>query len=85
MATTDIYHYLDDDPDDLPELGERVIICVGDAFYGEGFLKPDGEGASKWYRYCDFAPLENYMSESVTAWAYFPQKRGKRRRKTKSP
>ena len=81
MPTTDIYHYLDEDPGDLPEPGERVIICVGDELYGEGFLTVD----RKWQRYCDFAPVENYMSESVTAWAYFPKKKRRRRRKLKSP
>lgn len=81
MPSTDIYHYLDDDPEDLPAPGEHVIICVGDEFYGEGFLKED----IKWYRYCDFAPLENYMSETVTAWAYFPKKKRRKRRKPKSP
>ena len=56
-------------PDILPDPGERVIICVGDALVGEGYLQQDG----KWYRYCDFGPIETYMSEPVTAWMKMPE------------
>ena len=77
----DIYHYTEDDPNDLPEPGERVIICVNNCFYGEGYLKED----KKWYRYCDFAPLENYIRGGVTAWAYFPKLKKKSVKKQESP
>ena len=73
--TKNSWHILALDNDDLPDLGERVIICVGDAFVGEGYLKQD----KKWYRYCDFAPLENYMSHGVTAWMPMPRPPGKRK------
>ena len=72
------WHDLISNPDDTPELGERVIICVGYHFVGEGYLKQDG----KWYRYCDFEPLEQYMSQPVTGWMPMPaaQKRPKTRK-----
>ena len=68
-------------PDMLPSPGERVIICVGGSYVGEGYLKQDG----KWYRYCDFAPVEAYMSDPVTAWMDFPEPPRKRSNKRNSP
>lgn len=59
---------LNKEPENLPEIGERVIICVGYVFVGEGYLKND----KKWYRYCDFAPIESYMSNQVTGWMPMP-------------
>lgn len=56
------------EPENLPEIGERVIICVGYVFVGEGYLKND----KKWYRYCDFAPIDEYMSHPVTGWMPMP-------------
>lgn len=64
------WHVLADDETDLPDCGERVIICVADAFVGEGYLKKDGE----WYRYyCDTAPLKKYMRRDVTKWMPMPK------------
>lgn len=66
------WHCIAENPDDLPRPGERVIICVGESFVGEGYLKfHDGE--LKWHRYCDFEPIEDYMSCDVTAWAHMPK------------
>ena len=75
---TDDWHILSDNPKDLPEPGERVIICVGSSYVGEGYLKND----KQWYRYCDFAPVDSYMSETVTAWTRFPAAPGKKRKTT---
>ena len=72
------WHILAENPNDTPDPGERVIICVGEAFVGEGYLKND----KKWYRYCDFGPVDSYMSESVTAWTRFPSAPGKKRKTT---
>ena len=63
------WHILYDEPGILPEPGAHVIICVGSAFVGEGYMKDDG----KWYRYCDFEPIENYMSGDVEAWMEMPK------------
>lgn len=52
-----------------PEFGERVLICIGEAFVGEGHLKSDG----KWYRFDDVAPIEEYMGAKVTAWKPMPR------------
>ena len=79
--TTDDWHILSDNPKDLPEPGERVIICVGSAFVGEGYLK-NCKGEVLWFRYCDFDPIERYMSETVTAWTRFPAAPGKKRKTT---
>lgn len=62
------WHDLVENPSDLPEMGERVIIVVGDTFEGEGYLKND----KKWYRYCDFGPVDEFMKQPVTLWANFP-------------
>lgn len=78
---TDDWHILSENPKDLPEPGERVIICVGAGFIGEGQLK-FFNGELKWERYCDFGPVENYMSEKVTAWTHFPAAPGKKRKTT---
>ena len=75
---TDDWHILSENPKDLPEPGESVIICIGAGFIGEGYIKQDG----KWYRYCDFGPVDSYMSESVTAWTHFPAAPGKKRKTT---
>ena len=56
------------EPENLPEIGEHVIICVGYVFVGEGYLKND----KKWYRYCDLGPIESYMSHTVTGWMPMP-------------
>ena len=61
------WHLLEKNPKDLPDLGERVQICVGYALVGEGWI----DAHRKWFRYCDFAPIDEYMSEDVVAWAYF--------------
>ena len=55
-------------PSDLPEPGERVLICVG-KFVGEGYLKEDG----LWYRFCDIGPVEKFMSCKVVGWMPLPQ------------
>ena len=72
MNSTVRWHFIADGESDLPEPGERVIICVGESFVGEGMLKFH-KGELKWYRYCDFDPIENYMSGTVTAWARTPK------------
>lgn len=51
-------------PENLPEPGQHVQICVSGGFVGEGYLKEDG----KWYRYCDFGPVEDWMSGKVIGW-----------------
>lgn len=79
--TTDDWHILSDNPKDLPEPGEGVIICIGSSFIGEGQLRFH-KGELKWFRYCDFEPIESYMSESVTAWTHFPEAPGKKRKTT---
>ena len=71
MRSVITWHFIADDPKDLPDPGERVIICVGESFVGEGMLKFH-MGELAWYRYCDFDPIENYMSGKVTAWAKMP-------------
>lgn len=65
----DKWHDLERSPDDLPIPGERVIISITGGFVGEGFIKTDG----CWYRYCDFEPIENYMSGDVEAWMEMPK------------
>ena len=72
MKSTIEWHFIADDPKKLPEPGERVLICIGESFVGEGYLKFD-KGELKWHRYCDFEPIENYMSQDVTAWARMPK------------
>ena len=62
------WHILENNPKDLPTPGDRVIICVQDIYVGEGYVKQNGE----WWRYCDFGPVERFMSGSVTAWTRFP-------------
>ena len=66
---TDGYHDLTRNKNDLPAPGERVIICLGYAFTGEGYLKDDG----KWYRYCDLDPVEKFMSVKVVGWKKMPR------------
>ncbi len=68
-TASDGWHILPKSPKDLPDPGERVIICVGEQFIGEGYMKLNGE----WWRYCDFGPIETYMNEPVTAWMRFPK------------
>ena len=63
------WHRLEIDPNDLPEIGERVIIDVGHMFVGEGYLKVDG----KWYRYDDLGALDEWMSVPVVAWRKMPE------------
>lgn len=67
-TASDGWHILAKNPNDIPEPGEHVIICVGDLYVGEGYMKLNGE----WWRYCDFGPIETWMSRSVTAWMRFP-------------
>ena len=66
---TDGWHDLTWHKNDLPEPGERVIICLGYAFTGEGYLKDDG----KWYRYCDFGPVDEFMTAKVVGWKKMPR------------
>ena len=73
------WHDLRKDPDDLPDFGERVIICIGNGMVGEGYLKKKGE----WWRYCDLGPVDQYMRDSVTAWAHFPEPLTKNKLKPK--
>ena len=54
---------------DLPKPGEHVIICMGYVFVGEGYMKDDG----KWYRYCDFGPVDEFMSCNVVGWQKMPK------------
>lgn len=63
------WHDLTANPKDLPEPGERVIIVVDDTFIGEGYVKND----DKWYRYCDFGPVDEFMKRPVTWWGRFPE------------
>ena len=62
--TYDGWHLLEKKPKDLPEPGERVLICIGYALVGEGWLNCDG----KWHRYCDLGPVDEYMHDKVVAW-----------------
>ena len=64
----DGWHDLTMHPSDLPSPGERVNICVGYSFVGEGYLKQDG----LWYRYCDLDPVEKFMSQPVVGWKPLP-------------
>ena len=76
------WHIIGKNPKDRPDPGERVIICVDDAYVGEGYLKADGQ----WYRYDDLPPVESWMSGKVTAWTHMPEppkKREKEKGKTK--
>lgn len=66
---TDGYHDLTRNKNDLPAPGERVIICLGYAFTGEGYVKDDG----KWYRYCDFGPVDEFMTAKVVGWKKMPR------------
>jgi|GEM_PF-4688764 len=59
-----VWHYLTLNPNDLPMTGERVIICVGWAYVGEGWLGKE----NKWYRFCDLDPVEKFMNAKVVAW-----------------
>ena len=63
------WHDITKNKKDLPDPGERVIICVGYAFNGEGYLKDDG----KWYRYCDFGPVDEFMICKVVGWQKMPK------------
>lgn len=71
-SAIDGWFILSINPKKLPEPGERVIICVGERFVGEGYLKYYN-GELKWKRYCDFAPIDDYMGYPVTAWRYMPK------------
>lgn len=84
----DNWHDLTLNPSDIPDPGERVNICVGYTFVGEGYLKLDG----LWYRYCDLDPVEKFMNQPVVGWMPLPQpmrmpvaERRKRQRETASP
>lgn len=63
------WHDITKRKNDLPDFGERVNICVGYAFVGEGYLKDDG----KWYRYCDFGPVDEWMTGKVVGWMKMPR------------
>ena len=66
---SDGWHDITKNKKDLPDFGERVIICMGYIFVGEGYMKEDG----KWYRYCDLDPVEKFMSCKVTGWMPMPK------------
>ena len=70
-SAMDGWYILSLNPEKLPEPGERVIICVGKGFIGEGLMKY-WKGALKWFRFCDFKPIDEYMGYPVTAWRYMP-------------
>lgn len=69
------WHILSKNPKDLPDPGERVIICVGEDFVGEGWMMQD----KSWQRYCDFGPVEKWMRQPVTAWTDLPASPFKKR------
>ena len=75
------WHDITKNKKDLPDYGERVIICMGYAFVGEGYLKDDGS----WWRYCDFGPVEDFMSCKVTGWMPMPKAMPKPDEKQESP
>lgn len=70
----DGWHNIVMNPSDLPDPGERVNICVGYTFVGEGYLKQDG----LWYRYCDLDPVEKFMHQPVVGWKPLPPPMKKR-------
>lgn len=63
------WHDLAKNPADLPDLGERVLVTVGESMVGEAYLKND----HKWYRYCDLGPVDQYMHAKVSAWRKMPE------------
>lgn len=72
------WHFLESSPDDLPTPGERVIMCIGYALVGEGYLNQQKE----WIRYCDLGPVDKYMHDKVVAWKPMerpPKKPGKKK------
>lgn len=63
------WHMVGGENQELPEPGERVLICIGNSLVGEGYIKTDG----LWYRYCDLGPVDQYMNAKVTAWMEMPK------------
>lgn len=49
------------------ELGERVLIQIGDAFVGEGWLGKSG----KWFR--NGLEVKKFFGEEVTYWMELPK------------
>lgn len=74
------WHDLTRNPEDKPEPGERVILCVGHVFSGEGWMKETGE----WMRYCDLDPVEKFMRQPVVGWMEMPKPMEKRARRPRS-
>ena len=72
------WHFLESSPEDLPDPGERVIICIGYELVGEGYMNNRRE----WIRYCDLGPVDRYMHDKVVAWKPMerpPKKPGKKK------
>lgn len=69
------WHFPLENPNDVPDPGKRVIICVGEDFVGEGWMMQD----KSWQRYCDFEPVEKWMRQPVTAWTDLPASPFKKR------
>lgn len=63
------WHDLAKNPADLPDLGERVLVTIGESMVGEAYMKND----HKWYRYCDLGPVDQYMHAKVEAWRKMPE------------
>lgn len=53
----------------LPEPLERVIMCVGGIFVGEGWLRENGDG---WIRYDELLTVEEIFHYPVTHWMPLP-------------
>ena len=86
MTADKAWHILSENPNDLPEPGERVIVCVGKGLVGEAYMKHWDDKELHWFRYWDFPPIETYMSCGVTAWMPMPKppkKNGTNEEKTK--
>ena len=54
--------------DRLPALGERVLLCVGGTFVGEGWWREN----QTWMRYDDLLPIEEIFHKPVTHWMPHP-------------
>lgn len=53
----------------LPNPGERVIMCIGGTFVGEGWLRENGKD---WIRYDELLPVDEIFHSPVTHWMPLP-------------
>jgi len=53
----------------LPTPGVRVLMCIGEVFVGEGWLRANGRD---WVRYDELPTVEDIFHHPVTHWQDLP-------------